>query len=175
MNQKVFESYPNPDVPLAVVSFDSNGVWGDLAVENRSLLKLFETKKLAYKRDAEHSEYRLYALYEKGWYQVCRFWIDRFPGCCGMVLVHDFMVSTFWNHAVEDKYQDTLNTMIQFYEKAARDLGYTTIMATELDETGNDQWAAREYNCYTKAGWKPLKDFVNKRTSKKVIILCKEL
>jgi hypothetical protein len=166
--------------PLDWVPPASVTSWGVYLQTDPDLLKKFGAERLACTHPnitSQPSYHLLYGLYKGGWNSLLHLYVQTLPGCCGVALFSNMQLTGFASGLFE-KPKEMIDTLVPKYEAWSKNLGYTVMMATELQpelQPGNYDWAGAEHKAYTKAGWKPLQEFKNRRSGNQVTILTKEL
>jgi len=93
---------------------------------------------------------------------VLYFYLSTMPGCCGVLISNSMYV-------YEDFRNKGLATLMQqFKEQFAFSAGYTVLLATEKEGSGNR-------GILQKSGWEIKSSFNNRRSANQVNILVKEL
>ena len=116
------------------------------------------------KKPAKFSVFRLhYPDLNKGENECGHFVLAPMPGCCGVVVSTDSYINPKWRGGALSK------PMHNIKEKAAKALGYTTMIATVQARNYPEVVGA------SNSGWRFLHTFRNKRTSNDIGIMVKDI
>jgi hypothetical protein len=145
------------------------GTWGYYFASNADLRKALDADELGVSESCTTpAQCTLYGRRDKLWYTICVFYMCQFPGLCGAAMVSNMTWSGLGFTYTKERHDALTNA----YCEAAKNLGYSYLITAE---TRAYTEGAAESASYKRAGFKPILEFKNKRTSNQVEIIAKEL
>lgn len=143
------------------------GTWGPFFIKNQGLKEAFGVEAITSVDSKAAPVFTLlYGMRDNLWYRMAGFYMARFPGLCGAVIVSDRAWGVF------DFTNERSDALIKAICYTGYWQGYTQILTSETPASSE---AKNELLAYKRCGFKPILKFVNRRTSNAIEVLAKEL